>query len=446
MKTVLTLLCTSVLMTGLITGAAYAGQAKNTCDVIEEEIIPLRVPNFDNPILWKRTMGVDGPDIPVDLISLADGGFVVVGESSEYNKDKGMGPNQLYMARLDINGKVVWEKRNSIKGFVHAAKGIAVKDRLAVLSSVDVSEKVKTAQLDYFDGLGALKNTKIFSDRTYNLFPKGIVSTTGSQTLTIALWAVNRKDPKDNFTMLKQVSADGQEISSRQYLPGVPNYLESFQKTANGDLVGSGKIQENGVTAGWIFNVDGKSGDLRFQRPYLRGYQSNLKSVAQDNKGDFIVIGDSIPTDGGLRAAWIMKINSSGNPIWQRYIQGKYAFSGTDVAVAKDGRIIALVNARPVASQGGREHVRLMTFTPQGKLEGDEALIEGANAQGVDLLVREHSRILTGVTTSGLGNYGLAKDQRTAGYDFWILGLPKLSAFRDPCGGAKPSDSFDEGL
>ncbi len=445
MKIFLTLLCTSVLPFILWASPAYAASSDNACGVIGEEIIPLRVPNFDVPILWKRVTGVDGPDIPVDLISLADGGFVVVGENAEYNKDKGMGANQLYLARVDINGKIIWEKRYPIKGFIHASHGIAVKDRLVVLSAVEEG-KNKSVRLDFTDGLGAVKTSKTISDAVYDLTPEGIASLPNSPVMTIALWASNRKNPDDNFTILKQVTAEGREVSSRQYLPGLPNRLESFQKTADGDLIGSGQIRENGVNAGWIFSVDGQSGDLKFQRPYLRGFQSSLHAVAQDTDGSYIAIGDSVPTDAGLRAAWVMKINAKGSPIWQRYVQGKYAFSGRDVAVAKDGRIIAMVNARPAGKEGGREHVRLMTFTPEGKLEGDEALIEGANAQGVDLLVRDHSRIVTGVTSSGLGSYGLAKDQRAAGWDIWMLGLPKLSAFQNPCGSRKVSDSFDEGL
>ncbi len=445
MKICLTLLCTFVLAASGWAGMVQAASSDNACEVIGEEIIPLRVPNFDVPILWKRVTGVDGPDIPIDLISLADGGFVIVGESAEYNKDKGMGANQLYLARVDINGKIIWEKRYPVKNFVHASQGIAVKDRLVVMSAVEEG-KAKSIRLDFLDGLGAVKNSKTISDAVYDLTPEGIASLPGSPVMTLALWATNRKNPNDNFTILKQVTAEGKEISSRQYLPGLPNRLESFQKTADGDLIGSGQILENGVKAGWLFSVDGQSGDLKFQRPYLRGFQSTLRAVSQDIDGSYIAIGDSIPTDAGLRAAWVMKVNSNGRPLWQRYIQGKYAFSGRDVSVAKDGRIIAMVNARPVGKDGGREHVRLMTFTPEGKLEGDEAVIEGANAQGVDLLVRDHSRILTGVTSSGLGNYGLAKDQRSAGWDIWILGLPKLSAFQNPCGMRKVGDSFDEGL
>lgn len=443
MKRILFLLCTSVFALGLSGTGTYA-QSDNACSVIGEEIIPLRVPNFDNPILWKRVMGVDGPDIPVDLISLADGGFVVVGHSAEYSKDKGMGPDQLYLARLDINGKLIWEKRDPVKGFENVAAGIAVKDRLAVLNGISVSDRVKAAQLNFYDGLGAVKSSKIFSDEKYDLIPEGLIADAGKQTMTLAFWAVNRKDANDNFTLLKKLSFEGKELSSRQYLPGVPNRLETFKKLANGDLIGSGQIQEAGVKSGWIFLIDGDSGDLKLQRPYSRGFQSNLRGVAQDNEGNFILVGDSVPTDAGLRAAWVMKVDRAGNPVWQKYIQGKYAYSGKDVSVQKDGRILALVNARPTDKDGGRQHIRIMTFTPQGKLDGDEAMIEGANSQGMNLLVRDRSRIIAGVTSSGLASY--ATDNKSAGWDLWVLGLPKLSNFNDPCGGRKNPDSFDDGF
>ena len=423
---------------------AKAGQS--ACNIVSEEIIPLRVPSFDVPILWKKVLGSPGPDLPVDTVPLADGGFVVVGESANYDKDKGLGPKQLYMARLDINGKVIWEKRNDIKGFAHASAGVAVKDKLAVLSGIESPDKIKTVQIDFYDGLGTQKSTTSFKDPVYNLIPEGLIGDSKNQTLTVALWAVNRTNTGDNFTILKKVSVDGKEISSRQYLPGVPNHLESFKKAANGNLIGSGQIINNGVTSGWIFYVDGDNGNLIFQRPYARGMQSNLRGIASDTDGNFIAIGNSVPSGQGTRAAWVMKIDGSGEPIWQKYIQGRYAFAGKDINVTKDGRILAMMNARPLEATGGREHVRLLTFTSNGQLQGDEALIEGANAQGVNLFARESSRIVTGVTQVGLADYALAQDQKSAGYDYWILGLPKLSAYSDPCSTSRSHDGFDEGM
>jgi len=451
MKRLTALICTSLLagtaFTGLFGLAPQAiAQSNAACRSIEEEIVPLRVPNFDVPILWKRTMGVDGPDAPVDVISLADSGLVVVGESAEYSKDKGVAPRKLYLARVDVNGKIVWEKRVDIKGFANAAAGIAIKDRLAILSEIAAPEKNSFSRVDFFDGLGALKATYELKDEKYNLLPQGISSDAASNSLTVALWAVNRKNPDDNFTVIKRLSLEGKTLARHEYLPGVPNRLESFRRTIKGNYMGVGQIKSNGFASGWVFAIDGKSGDLIFQRPYTRGFKSILRGIAEDGHGNYIVAGDSMPTDGGLRAAWIMKIDGGGKPLWQKYIQGKYAFSGRDIGVTRDGRILLLVNARPLGKEGGREHVRLMTFTPQGKMQGDEALIEGANAQAVDLVIRENSRIVTGVTQEGLKDYSLAKDEKGAGYDFWVLGLPKLSNFEDPCSTVDVHDSFDEGF
>ncbi len=443
MKSLLVLLCTSLLASGGVYAAGLRDKV-DECLPIGEEIIPLRIPNFDVTILWKKTMGVEGPDKPVDLISLADGGFAIVGESALYNKDKGIEPPKLYLTRIDINGKVIWEKRIDVKGFARAAAGVAVKDRLAVLSQVDTGT-VKAAQIDFFDGLGALKSTVPLSNEIYNYIPKGLVVDAGSESLTAALWAVNRKNPDDNFTVLYRMKLDGTQISSRQYLPGVPNHAESFRRLAGGDLLGTGRIQVNKFNGGWIFRVSAK-GDLIFQRSYSRGNQSNIRKVAEDADGNLIAVGDTIPAGEGLRAAWIMKLDKGGNPLWQKFVKGTYAFSGTDVSILPDGRIVTMVNARPVETKGGREHVRILTFSPEGRMLGDEALIEGANAQGVTLLTRPHSRIISGVTQSGLVDFALAKDQKGAGYDFWIMGLPKLSPFNNKCASGQNRDTFDEGL
>lgn len=441
MKSLLPLLCTSILALAVLPAQA---QPKDDCVPIEEEIFPLRVPNFETPIMWKKVTGIDGPDQAIDLIALADGGFVVIGESVPYDKSKkdGLSTKQLYLGRVDINGKIIWEKRSEIKLLSRIAAGTAVKDRLAVLVEIAKDEKTKETQLQFYDGLGALKESRDFSDQNYNLLPQGIVSDPTSQTIAVALWAVNRKNPSDNFTILKKLSQDGKEISSRQYLPGVANRLESFEKTKTGDLVGSGRIETHGITSGWIIRTD-NLGNILFQRPYARGSQSNLRKVIDDGQGNLIAVGDSVPSATGNRAAWIIKMNRNGSPLWEKFVQGRYAFSAQDVSMLPDGRIQVMVNGRLIQGGDGRDHVRLLSLTSYGKLIGDEAVIEGANAQARNLLVRDKSRIVTGITQSGLVEYSEVSDQKAAGNDFWILGLPRLGDYNDPCKPGREKDSFD---
>lgn len=441
MKSLLPLLCTSIL--ALAAFPVFA-QTKDACLPVEEEIFPLRVPNFETPIMWKKVTGIEGPDQAIDLIALADGGFVVIGESVPYDKTKkdGLSPKQLYLGRVDINGKIIWEKRSDIKSLSRIAAGTAVKDRLAVLVEIARDEKTRETQLQFYDGLGALKEAKTFSDQNYNFIPQGIVSDPATQTIAIALWAVGRKNTDDNFTVLKRLSQDGKEVSSKQYLPGVANRLESFERTKTGDLIGSGRIGTHGITAGWIMRTD-NLGSILFQRPYARGSQSNLRKVIDDGQGNLIAVGDSVPSATGNRAAWIMKLNRDGQPIWEKFVQGRYAYSAQDVAMLPDGRIQVMVNGRLIQGGEGRDHIRLLSLTSYGKLIGDEAFIEGANAQAKNLLIRDKSRIVTGVTQSGLVEYSQVSDQKSAGNDFWILGLPRLGDYSDPCKPGREKDSFD---
>lgn len=447
MKRLLLLLCTSIFgFSPALSPEQGFAQTRNddSCTPIAEEIFPLRVPNFETPIMWKKVTGIEGPDRAVDLIALADGGFVVIGESSSYDKAEkdGLDPKQLYLGRVDINGKIIWEKRSEIKNLVRVAAGAAVKDRLAILLEIADGKNPAQTRLDFYDGLGVLKTSHPYSDQRYSFVPRGIVSDPNAQAIHLAFWAVNAKTPDDNFTLLKRLTQDGKELNSRQYLPGVPNQLESFEKTKSGDLIGSGKIRTSGISAGWIFRAD-QSGNLLFQRPYARGAQSNLKRVIDDGQGNFIAVGDSVPAGSGNRAAWIVKLNGRGEPLWEKFVQGRYAFSAQDAAMLPDGRIQVMVNARPIEGGDGRDHVRLLSLTSYGKLIGDEAVVEGANSQAVNLLIRDKSRILTGVTESGLVEYSQVSDQKTTGYDFWILGLPKLGGYNDPCKPGRERDSFD---
>ena len=53
--------------------------------MIAEEIIPLRVPGFNQSAIWKKTSGVKGADRPRALLPVVDGGQIVIGTSIAYD-------------------------------------------------------------------------------------------------------------------------------------------------------------------------------------------------------------------------------------------------------------------------------------------------------------------------------------------------------------------------
>jgi hypothetical protein len=59
----------------------------------------------DGDLLWERTIGGPETEWAKDMISMADGGFMILGETNSYNNDF-----DVYVVRLDADGNEVWAR------------------------------------------------------------------------------------------------------------------------------------------------------------------------------------------------------------------------------------------------------------------------------------------------------------------------------------------------
>ncbi len=62
--------------------------------------------NDDGDVLWNKTFGGPMNDVGRDVISTADGGFMVVGDTSSY----GAGWSDVWLIRMDADGAVSWNR------------------------------------------------------------------------------------------------------------------------------------------------------------------------------------------------------------------------------------------------------------------------------------------------------------------------------------------------
>lgn len=413
---------------------------KVSCDLIPDAIIPLKPPSFGGPLAWRRVLGIEGIDKIVDLMPLADGGMVTVGDSARYTREKGAEAMKLYMGRFDANGKNIFENRIDVKGFVSVQSGAVLKDKIVVASLNRNDKNEEAAQIDFFDGAGRVKNKIMITEPGLDFSPADIIANADGETLTLAVTAFKRseKDRKKTYTIFFRLSAAGKILSRREFLPGVPNRVEQLQRVSNGQIVGAGRVEiEGGRESGWILRTS-KQGDLISQRPYARGGQAQLLKAIDDGEGGLYTVGEAIPAGEGYRAAWVMHVNAEGGIIWQRFLTGKYSYRAVDELYIKDGRLQILMAGKPIAD-GGREHARIITFSTIGTILSDEALLEGTNAVPVRLL--EHSitgkRILAGFAQTGFAQYGIPEKDKLATYDTWLAQLGSMAAYADPCKAAQ---------
>lgn len=432
-------------------GAGYAAdrvpaklpKAPDPCLRVEEQIVPLRVPNFDQSAAWKRISGVKGADLPRTVLPVVDGGQIVIGTSTPYDERTGLSAPQVEILRTDKVGKVIVEKWVPVKDLHHVADAVLLKDRIVVMTQIGGSTEAGGAiGLRFLNGAGEEKSSQIISDKVVTYVPKSLVALVGNEAMVIAAEARPRKHPADVYTVLVWVDKTGRVVSQKDYLPGVINKPEYVGRLGASELVVTGRVSgEDGRDAGWILRLDAK-GTIIYQRPYARGGDSLIRHAIPLENGDLLAIGDAIPAGAGDKAAWVMRVNPEGAPVWQTYLTGKYSYAGVDIINMNDGRVNALLAGRPTES-GGRRYARIVTLSTDGVVIGDESFIEGSNAIPARLINQKGRRILLGMAETGFSKKDAPDDLKYVAYDSWLLELGALPNFNTTCAGS-PVRTLDD--
>ncbi len=439
-----------VLATDVPTVSAKKGiKPPDPCLGVYEEIVPMRVPDFNQSAMWKKTSGVKGIERPRAILPVVDAGQIAIGSSTPYDDKTGLAAPQIQMVRTDKNGKVIVEQWIPVKNLKTVADAILLKDRIVVLSQLGNAKDAKgddkvddTIGLNFLNGAAQEKSSRILSDSKVRLIPKSIMSITGGTKMVIAAEAISRKNPNDSYTVLIWTDKDGKKIDQKEYLPGVQNKSEYIGRLGDGEIVVTGRVKaEDGRDAGWVLRLSQK-GDILYQRPYARGGDSVIRRAVSLGDGSMIVLGDALPSREGDKAAWVMRLDKDGNIVWQKYLTGGYSYSGIDVIELADGRLNVLMAGKPT-EKGGREYARVVTLSMDGVVIGDESFLEGSNAIPVRLINQQGKRYLVGLAETGFSRGETPEDLKYITYDTWMLGLGALPEFKNTCAGA-PDRTLDD--
>ena len=446
------LLCTTLFVSVFSGSVAFSADAPmnpakkgikppDPCLGVYEEIVPLRVPDFNQSAMWKKTSGVKGIERPRSILPVVDFGQIAIGASATYDEKTGLASPQIQMVRTDKNGKIIVEQWVPIKNLKTVADAILLKDRIVVLSQLG-NEKDDSIGLSFLNGVGQEKSSRIITDTAVRLVPKSIMSIVGGTKMVIAAEAISRKNPNDSYTVLIWTDKDGKKISQKEYLPGVQNKPEYIGRLGDGEIVVTGRVKaEDGRDAGWVLRLSQK-GDILYQRPYARGGDSVIRRAVSLGNGNMIVVGDALPSLSGDKAAWIMRINSEGNIVWQKYLTGGYSYSGVDIVALADGRLNVLLAGKPT-EKGGRAYARVVTLSMDGVVIGDESFLEGSNSIPVRLIDQQGKRYLLGLAETGFSRGETPEDLKYITYDTWMLGLGSLPEFKNTCTGS-PDRTLDD--
>ncbi|MFI5171499.1 MAG: T9SS type A sorting domain-containing protein [Chitinophagales bacterium] len=248
-------------------------------------------------IIWQNTIGGLENDLSVIVAATADGGSVLAGYSySGTGGDKsgsGNGVSDYWIVKLDPFGNIQWEKTIGGNGSDESAKIIQCADG------------------------GYLVGGKSASDATGD-------KTEGHQYDDI--WIL-KLDASGNITWQNTIGGSGNDACSDILQNPDGSYI--IAGWSQSDM--SPDKSENciGLSDYWILKLD-NSGEIEWENTIGGSGDDRSFSILNTNDGGYLVggesssdiSGDKTENDIGYGDIWLVKLNSSGDVLWEETIGG----------------------------------------------------------------------------------------------------------------------------
>ena len=324
---------------------------------------------------WNKTYGGSGDDRGSSLIETSDGGYALLGysDSSDGDVSSNNGNRDFWLVKINASGVLSWQKSFGYEGVDEGVSIIETSDNHLMLSGVlDVTASggegnqgrfsTKHAGGDYW----SIKITPT-GDIVWSRFYGGSFtdSPTGiSETLIGGFISVGGSDSNDvdisnnkgsyDFWVVKS-DRNGDIVWEKSFGGSEIDEARGIVSSGDGNhvIVGDTRSIEqdvslnNGAADLWLIKISG-DGDILWNSSIGGSNFDVGRSIDLTFDGGFIIAGSSRSSNGdvlqnqGQNDAWIVKINTFGELLWETTVGGSEIDFAYDSVQLNNGTIIAV--------------------------------------------------------------------------------------------------------
>ncbi|MDG2275278.1 MAG: hypothetical protein P8L28_05475, partial [Flavobacteriaceae bacterium] len=324
---------------------------------------------------WNKTYGGSGDDRGSSLIETSDGGYALLGYSDSSDGDVSFnnGNRDFWLVKINASGVLSWQKSFGYEGVDEGVSIIETSDNHLMLSGVlDVTASggegnqgrfsTKHAGGDYW----SIKITPT-GDIVWSRFYGGSFtdSPTGiSETLIGGFISVGGSDSNDvdisnnkgsyDFWVVKS-DRNGDIVWEKSFGGSEIDEARGIVSSGDGNhvIVGDTRSIEqdvslnNGAADLWLIKISG-DGDILWNSSIGGSNFDVGRSIDLTFDGGFIIAGSSRSSNGdvlqnqGQNDAWIVKINTFGELLWETTVGGSEIDFAYDSVQLNNGTIIAV--------------------------------------------------------------------------------------------------------
>lgn len=317
-----------------------------------------------NQLQWQKTYGGSLDDRGQSIIQTNDGGFALMGYSKSADSDVSInnGYDDFWLVKTNASGTITWEKSFGYSGSDTGYSVIQTSDGGFLLIGVlDVSasggkgnSKMATAKNhaggDYWliklNASGEIQWSHYYGG-TFTDTPYGATETTDGDFIVVGSSDSDDVDITNNkgaydFWVIK-VSATGSLIWEKNFGGSNTDEARAIIPSEVGNFIIVGDTRSNDIDVSnnhgaadvWAIKID-SSGDLIWQRTFGGSSFDAARSIRKTPDNNFIIAGNSRSADGdlsmnfGQNDVWILKIDTNGNLLSQN------TWGGSEIDLAFD--------------------------------------------------------------------------------------------------------------
>lgn len=317
-----------------------------TTDVNDYWLLKL---DADGNLQWNKTYGGSKDDRGQSIVQTSDNGFAVVGYamSSDGDGSNNEGFHDNWILKLNASGTIEWEKSFGFSGHDHSYDVVETADGgffFVGFLDVTASEGQGNAGKGGFltrHGVGEFWGTKL--DAQGNLEWRRFFGGTNN----------------DRAHGVVQASDGGFVIAG-------------FSESDDFDISGT-----KGSYDFWVIKVSG-DGELVWERSYGGTGIEISYDIAKTNDNAYVVTGNTFSTDtdisknNGESDVWLIKIDDTGNLVWEKTFGGTKFDAAQGVRLSKDGGFIISGNTKSVdidaTSNAGENDLWVIKTDAEGNL------------------------------------------------------------------------------
>ena len=400
---------------------------------------------FLGEIDWVKTYGGSNEDGATSIVQTTDGGFMVLGNTRSVDGDitgKSATDQDYWLLRLDSDGEKIWDKIYGGSEDEKAANIEKTTDGGYIISGYttsndgDVSENAGFH--DYWivkiDGSGTIQWEKSFGfegdDRAFR-----VIQTSDGGYFATGYLDVDLSNGEGNDLIDDQnnrgtqhslgdywgirMDANGNKIWRRYFGGSHVDQSKDVIETTDGGflLIGISESSDYDVSSArgandfWIVKVNA-TGDMLWEKSFGGSESDFAYSIANTTDGNFIITGDTRSSDFDISSfkgnadAWVVKFNNTnGSIIWEKTFGGTDFDSSRGITRLENGNYLISGNSRSedmdVASNNGSNDAWSFIIDENGTIKF-EINVGGSNIDFSFEAVEtsDHKLVVVGSTSS----------------------------------------------